>query len=195
MSSGKRLLDVIAAIIALTIFAPVLVVAAILIRKEDGGEALFRQVRVGRHAQSFVIFKLRTMHNGEHVTKIGRWLRQSGIDEVPQFINVLRGDMSVVGPRPLTEEDLQRLGWAADEQRQAVRPGITGVAQIFGGQTADQSSELDRLYVTHMGVRTDIELILISFMMNMAGKTNVRRWLTMHRFAKEARSNVNGSIG
>lgn len=184
MSTAKRLLDITAAITALTIFAPILIVAAILIRREDGGQVLFRQVRMGRHARPFVILKLRTMHDGEQVTKIGDWLRQTGIDEIPQFINVLRGDMSVVGPRPLTFGDLQRLGWDADERRHAVRPGITGLAQIFGGRTAEQSGELDHIYVAHMGVQTDIELILISFIMNIVGKTTVRRWLSTHRFAK-----------
>ena len=186
MSVGKRLLDVTAAMIALTIFAPALIVATSLIRLEDGGPVLFRQVRIGRHSQPFVILKLRTMRDGQEVTKVGRWLRQTGIDEIPQFINVLRGDMSVVGPRPLTAEDLRRLGWMSDERRQSVRPGITGPAQIFGGQTADQSSELDQLYIAKTGVLIDIELILISFTMNVVGKKRVRCRLSTHRFARRA---------
>lgn len=185
MSMGKRLLDVTAAIAALAIFSPVLIVAATLIRHEDGGPVLFRQVRIGRQSRSFFILKLRTMRDGKQVTKIGRWLRQTGIDEIPQFINVLRGDMSVVGPRPLTAEDLRRLGWTSDERRQSVRPGITGLAQIFGGQTADQSSELDQLYIAQAGMLTDIELILISFTMNIVGKKRVQRWLSFRRIARQ----------
>ncbi|MGH1482021.1 MAG: sugar transferase [Geminicoccales bacterium] len=184
MSTGKRVLDVTASITALSIFLPALIVAAMLIRQEDGGPVLFRQERIGRHARPFVILKLRTMHDGRHVTKIGRWLRQTGIDEIPQFINVLRGDMSVVGPRPLTADDLQRLGWSSDKRRQAVRPGITGLAQIFGGQTADQSNQLDATYIAQAGLLTDIELIVISFAMNIAGKRKVRQWLLKRRFAR-----------
>ena len=187
MSAGKRALDIAASVVALLLFAPLLAVAALLIRLEDGGPVLFRQSRVGRHMKQFTVLKLRTMRDGRHVTRVGRWLRKTGIDEIPQFINVLRGDMSVVGPRPLTAADLQRLGWAEDTARHALRPGITGMSQIWGGRNAAESRAFDRSYVARASLATDLELIAISFAMNLAGKSTVRRWLSGHRFADPAR--------
>ena len=183
MTSAKRALDVGASLVAFGVFGPVLVVAAALIKAEDGGPVLFWQERCGRALVPFQICKLRTMRDGE-VTRVGRWLRRTGIDEVAQFVNVLRGEMTVVGPRPLTRADLQRLGWLTDADRAALKPGITGPAQVLGGQGAAASRRLDRRYADEMGVRVDVELIAISFAINLLGKHRVRAWLAAHhRFA------------
>ena len=107
----------------------------------------------------------------------GRWLRRTGIDEVAQFLNVCRGEMSVVGPRPLTSEDLSRLGWtdARTDWRFATRPGITGLSQLFGGRGARTSLRLDRLYLKRQSVTLDLQLIALSFAANIVGKRTVRR--------------------
>lgn len=173
MTPGKRALDLAASGVALTLFAPVLATAAALIRLEDGGPVLFLQERVGERGRPFRIVKLRTMRD-ERVTRVGRWLRATGIDEVPQFVNVLKGDMSVVGPRPLTRADLERLGWAEDPVRSELRPGITGPAQIRAGGPA-ASLAADHAYVP--GLAADVGLIAISFAMNVLGKQRVRGWL------------------
>jgi lipopolysaccharide/colanic/teichoic acid biosynthesis glycosyltransferase len=171
-------LDVVAALVALTVFSPVLTVAAALIRL-DGGPALFRQARVGRHGVPFELVKLRTMRDGV-VTGVGRWLRATGIDEIPQFVHVLRGEMAVVGPRPLTPDDLRRLGWADDAVRASVRPGITGPAQVLGGGPADALAR-DHALVAAPSVLGDLGWIAASFAVNVVGKARVRRWLTARR--------------
>ena len=139
---GKRVLDCVSAGVALAVFAPVLVLAALAIRLEDGGPVVFRQERVGLHGAPFELWKLRTMRD-ERVTRVGRWLRATGIDEVLQFVQVLRGEMSTVGPRPLLREDLERLGWADDVLRASIKPGITGLAQVYGGGAAASIERVD----------------------------------------------------
>src|SRR6185436_20361984 len=127
----KRLFDIAGAISGVVVFAPVMLAVAAAVLMDDGRPVLFPQERVGHRRRPFVIWKFRTMRDGK-VTRTGRVLRASGLDEITQFFNILRGDMSAVGPRPLTDADVQRLGWgrAAADFRWEVRPGLTGLAQI-----------------------------------------------------------------
>ncbi len=145
---------------------------------EDGGPALFTQGAGGRGRGPFRIYKLRPMRDGQ-VTRVGRWLRGTGLDESLQFWNVLRGDMSFVGPRPLTEDDIARLGYdvPGKDQRFSVKPGITGLAQVVGGRSARHTRALDALYARRASLRLDVELVAISFAMNLFGKKRVRAWL------------------
>lgn len=177
---GKRWFDVLTASVGLIGFAPVLAAAAVAIRAEDGGPVLFIQERVGRYGVPFRIVKLRTMKDRE-VTRVGRWLRATGIDEIPQFINVIEGTMAVVGPRPLTHGDLERLGWITDRERAKVLPGITGPAQLFAGAGAEISRALDARYARDRSARLDAEIIAWSFAINIFGKQRVRRWLAVTR--------------
>ena len=108
--TGKRTLDLLVAGTACAAFAPLVAGIAVASWLEDSGSPLFAQPRVGRQRHPFTILKLRSMRE-QRVTRVGRWLRRTGIDELPQFVNVLRGEMSVVGPRPLTQQDVERLGW------------------------------------------------------------------------------------
>jgi lipopolysaccharide/colanic/teichoic acid biosynthesis glycosyltransferase len=130
----KRLFDVAFAALALVVTAPLLVVVAALIWIESGGPILFRQPRMGRGGRPFVISKLRTMDRDGRVTRVGRLLRPTGIDELPQLWHVLQGQMSVVGPRPEVLDRVPRWDrelpdyWA----RHLMRPGITGWAQVNG---------------------------------------------------------------
>jgi len=107
----KRLFDIAGAVAGVVFFSPVMVVVAAAVLMDDGRPVLFPQERVGYRRRPFVIWKFRTMRDGQ-VTRTGRVLRASGLDEVAQFFNILKGDMSAVGPRPLTDADVQRLGWA-----------------------------------------------------------------------------------
>src|SRR5437868_5048041 len=108
----KRLFDVVGAAAGLLAFSPIMSIIAAAILVEDGGPVLFRQERLGRDRRAFTILKFRSMRDGR-ITRVGRILRATGLDELPQFVNVLRGEMSAVGPRPLTDSDVKRLGWTA----------------------------------------------------------------------------------
>lgn len=176
---GKRALDLTVAGVACLAFAPLAAGIAVASLLEDGGPALFAQERAGRQRQPFTILKFRSMREGQ-VTRLGRWLRRTGVDELPQFINVVRGEMSVVGPRPLTPTDVERLGWNEPEHdwRFATRPGITGLSQLLAGRGARFTQKLDRLYLRRQSVALDVQVIALSFAVNVFGKTHVRRWLT-----------------
>ena len=128
---GKRLFDFIFSLIGVSVFAPVWAISALAIFIKDGSPIIFRQERVGLNKKLFVLLKLRTMDDSGNVTSSGRWLRATGIDESLQFLSVLKGDMSIVGPRPMTASDLVKLGWTGDHLGwRWIRPGITGPAQL-----------------------------------------------------------------
>ena len=175
---GKRAVDLITAGTACLIFAPLAAGIALATWLEDGGSPLFLQTRVGHRRRPFTVFKFRTMRD-QQVTRVGRWLRQTGLDELPQFINVCRGEMSVIGPRPLTAEDIRRLGWADRNQdwRFAARPGVTGLSQLLAGISARYSRRLERLYLHRQSVSFDLRLIALSFAVSLVGKRVVRHWL------------------
>jgi lipopolysaccharide/colanic/teichoic acid biosynthesis glycosyltransferase len=175
---GKRALDVLVAGTACAAFAPLVAGIAVATWLEDSGSPLFAQSRVGRERHPFTILKLRSMRE-QRVTRVGRWLRRTGIDELPQFVNVLRGEMSVVGPRPLTQQDVDRLGWhdAPHDWRFATNPGITGLSQLLAGPTSRSTRRLDRLYLQRQSLLLDLRMIALSFAVNLAGKRHVRHWV------------------
>ena len=175
---GKRILDVVLAGTACIAFAPLIGVIVLAIWSEDGGSPFFTQLRVGERRATFRILKFRTMRAGE-VTRVGRWLRRTGLDELPQFINVCCGQMSIVGPRPLTLDDITRLDWssASHDWRFMMKPGITGIAQLAGGRSARHSARLDRLYLRRQSAVLDLRMIALSFVINLIGKTTVRSWI------------------
>ena len=176
--SGKRTVDLIAAVAACLIFAPLAAGIALAIWLEDGGSPLFLQTRVGHRRRPFTVFKFRTMRD-QQITRVGRWLRQTGLDELPQFINVCRGEMSVIGPRPLTAADVQRLGWAdqSHDWRFAAKPGITGLSQLLAGRSARYSRRLERLYLRRQGFSFDLRILALTFAVALVGKRVVRHWL------------------
>ena len=178
MSSCKRAFDVAGACAGLLVFAPVMAIALTAVLVLDGRPLLVRQRRVGYRRRPFSIVKLRTMRDGR-VTGIGRLLRDTGLDEVPQFVNILAGDMSAVGPRPLTEQDVERLGWDCDafDFRWAAKPGLTGLAQIVAPESAGDALELDRVYAERWNPALDCLLIALSFAVNVFGKARVRRFV------------------
>lgn len=179
---ARRAFDIGFALLGCQVFAPFFLVAAGLIQLDDGGPVFFRQDRVGRGRKPFAILKFRTMRNGK-VTRVGKWLRATGLDETAQFLNVLRGDMSMVGPRPLTQADVERLGWTLKEHdgRWEVNPGITGLAQLFGSRTARGALRLDKLYAAKRSAWLDTQIIAASFVVNLAGKQRTRGWLRRMR--------------
>jgi lipopolysaccharide/colanic/teichoic acid biosynthesis glycosyltransferase len=184
----KRLFDLVGATAGLLAFSPVMALIAAAIYAEDGHPILFRQVRLGRGRRPFTILKFRTMRD-ERITRVGRILRATGLDELPQFVNILRGDMSAVGPRPLADADVRRLGWTAPrfDFRWRVTPGLTGLAQVTGAPSGRQSAGLDRWYVGHPSLLLDIRLVAVSFAINALGKTRVRRLLLRTQKTMKAR--------
>ena len=115
------------------------------------------------------------MRNGE-VTRVGRVLRATGLDELPQFINILRGDLSAVGPRPLTGADVVRFGWTTGDCdfRWSVHPGLTGPAQLVGPESPRYSLRLDRRYIARRTLWLDVRLVAMSFLINALGKRRAR---------------------
>lgn len=176
----KRIFDIGFAIIGLIIFSPVILIISFLIYNEDKGPIIFRQERVGRHKITFKILKFRSMGNSK-VTRVGKWLRKTDLDELLQFVNVLKGEMSMVGPRPLTKSDITRLGWDKDSYsiRWDYKPGITGMAQVFGDNGSSLSWFLDKRYLIRQNFLLDIQLITLAFAMNIFGKQFVRRTLRL----------------
>lgn len=174
MFSPGRAFDVVGALGGLVFFGPVMTVTTVAILLDDGGPILFRQTRLGRGRRPFEILKFRSMRDGR-ITRVGRVLRATGLDELPQFVNILRGDLSAVGPRPVTAEDALRYARFSDaDVRWSVNPGLTGLAQL-AGTTLEESVALDRAYVRDRSLLFDCRLIAMSFVVNVLGKSRTRR--------------------
>ncbi len=191
----KRLFDIIVAGAGLIVFAPVSLLIALGIKLEDGGPVFFTQERVGRDCRVFLAYKFRSMvvdaerltgpvqatENDPRVTRMGRLLRATAFDELPQLWNILRGDMSVVGPRPLrpgeadTTADGVQLPLSAIpgyEARHRVRPGLTGIAQVYAPRDLPRTGKFryDLLYQRKAGFCLDLRLILQSFWITARGR-------------------------
>lgn len=173
---GKRLLDAVIAVAVGLIALPAGLVAALVVRLDDGQAALFRQQRVGYHGRPFTLLKFRSMAIGTAnvasanaatlaVTRVGRILRRSNLDEIPQLWNVLRGDMSLVGPRPAlpSQTDLCRLRAAGGAT--TVRPGLTGLAQVnaYDGMSEREKAEWDARYAKSVSFARDMAILLRTF--------------------------------
>ena len=173
-SPAKRAIDVLGATLGLVALGPALLLIALAVRRSLGAPVLFRQVRAGLHGRPFELLKFRTMTDardaagalrpdGERLTRLGRWLRACSLDEMPELINVLCGDMSLVGPRPLL---LDYLGHYSAEQarRHEVRPGITGWAAVHGRNATswERRLALDVWYVDHWSLRLDLKILLMT---------------------------------
>ncbi len=171
---GKRLADSGMAAVALVLLWPVLLALTVLVRIQHGSPILFRQTRPGLHGRPFQLIKFRTMRDAfdaqgrplpdaERLTRLGRWLRATSLDELPELWNVLRGDMSLVGPRPLLMEYLP-LYSAEQARRHEVKPGITGWAQVNGRNSLswEEKFELDVWYVEHRSFWLDLKIIALT---------------------------------
>jgi lipopolysaccharide/colanic/teichoic acid biosynthesis glycosyltransferase len=175
----KNVLDVVAALLILIVALPVILLAAALVRLTSKGTAFYTQVRLGQHGKPYVIYKLRSMYQDcerysgirwctrgdQRITPVGKWLRRLHIDELPQLWNVLRGEMSLIGPRPERPELVVSLEKALPRYRDRllVKPGLTGLAQIQLPPDTDlesvrQKLGLDRVYVYHRSFRLDLKI-------------------------------------
>jgi sugar transferase EpsL len=171
---GKRAFDLLAAAFALIIASPALAMLALLVRAKLGTPVLFRQQRPGLGSRAFTLLKFRTMTDArdaqgrllpdaERLPAFGRFLRSTSLDELPELINVATGDMSLVGPRPLLIQYLQRYS-PEQARRHEVRPGITGWAQVNGRNALswEQKFALDVWYVDHVSFRLDVKIIALT---------------------------------
>ncbi len=170
----KRALDIVASLVGLLLLSPLLLLLALLVRIFLGSPVLFRQVRPGMDARPFQILKFRTMldangpdgeplPDGQRLTRFGRFLRASSLDELPELWNVLKGEMSLVGPRPLLMEYVP-LYDATQRRRHEVRPGITGWSQINGRNAIswDEKFALDIWYVDNRSLWLDVKILFLT---------------------------------
>lgn len=171
---GKRLFDLMLTIPVLVVLAPLLVMIALLVRFKLGSVVLFRQRRPGLHGEPFTIYKFRTMTDGrdaqgnllpdaERLAPFGRFLRSTSLDELPELFNVLKGEMSLVGPRPLLTQYLER--YTTEQMcRHGVKPGLTGWAQVNGRNdiTWEQKFAFDVWYVEHQSLGLDMKILFLT---------------------------------
>ncbi len=187
----KRLIDLFVAIICLIIFSPLMLICYIAVKHEDGGPAIFKQERIGIFGRPFTIYKFRSMrldaekngpalyqHDNEtRMTKVGRFLRDHHLDELPQLWNVVKGDMSFIGPRPERKYYIDQI--MEHDQRYTylyqVRPGVTSYATLYNGYTDTMEKmlrrlELDLYYLEHRSLWLDFKLLILTFINIVFGK-------------------------
>ena len=173
---GKRLLDILVVIGGIIFLGPFMIMIALLIKVFDPGPVIFKQLRVGKNGNEFWFYKFRSMpvNTGDipsdqlgqiRLSLIGRVIRRTNIDELPQLFNILKGDMSVVGPRPPIPSQKELLQMRTQNQSILVRPGLTGLAQIksFDGMTIEEKAEFDAKYSSNISFFNDMKIILGTF--------------------------------
>lgn len=171
---GQRLLDLVLTLLGLIVLGPVLLVVALLVRKKIGTPVFFHQQRLGKDGQPFAVIKFRTMTDArdadgallpddQRMTRVGGLLRRTSLDELPELLNVLRGEMSLVGPRPLFVRYAERYT-SEQMRRHAVRPGLTGWAQVNGRNAIawEEKFAYDLWYVAHQSFLLDLKIICLT---------------------------------
>jgi O-antigen biosynthesis protein WbqP len=169
---GKRCLDVTLAVVSVIVLCPLLLIVALLIWAEDGGSVIFRQRRVGRNRREFKLLKFRSMHENVGdvpsseagalpVTRIGRFLRRTNLDELPQLANIIRGEMSLVGPRPALPTQASLIESRIHLGAFVIRPGLTGLAQVssYDGMPITEKAARDAEYARTVSLRGDLQIM------------------------------------
>lgn len=166
------------AAIFVLLLSPIILVTLLLIWLIEWEKPVFIQERIGLDKNEFNVYKMRTMKNGK-ITFLGRILRKTGLDELPQLFNIVAGDMHFVGPRPLTQFDVTRLNWddPSHNSRWSVKPGITGIAQLVNVCDANVSWECDQLYIRNRSMGLDLKLIFQSMLVPFVGKSAVKQFI------------------
>ena len=195
----KRLFDIIFSIIGLIVSLPIMLIVAIIIKLTSKGPVFFKQDRIGKNGKVFKMYKFRSMvvnaektgtgvysgANDPRVTKIGKFIRKTSIDEFPQFVNILKGDMSFIGPRPV----LTYHPWTYDKytktqlKRFSIRPGITGWAQVNGRKTVEWKTRLkyDCYYVENLSLLLDLKIIFKTIKDVISSKDNENIGVTVKK--------------
>ena len=182
----KRFLDILFSVIFLILLFPLMLVISVAVVSESRGGAIFKQKRMGRNGRAFTCYKFRTMRSDAphsipakaldnpdiYSTRVGRLLRRSSLDELPQLFNVLKGDMSIVGPRPLICEETEVHRMRESAGIYLLRPGLTGLAQINGRNLLCDSEKIenDKIYLDNVRMRLDAKILLMTFGCVLAGK-------------------------
>ena len=158
----KRVTDILISIIALIVLSPLFLLIAILVKIIDRGQVIYKQTRTGKDGKEFKIYKFKTMKDGK-ITKLGKFLRSTSLDEIPQFYNVLKGDMSLIGPRPWIPEYYERFD-EKQKNRNNIRPGLVGLAQVNGRKELDIFDKInyDLYYVEKLSFLEDIKILFKS---------------------------------
>lgn len=173
----KRVIDIIISILGIILLFPIFLITSILIRLESEGPVIFKQLRAGKNSKPFYIYKFRSMKADApnlstnefkdanlFITKIGRFIRKTSIDELPQLINILKGDMSIVGPRPVILDEKELISLRQDYNVDNILPGITGLAQINGRDSIgnEEKVKLDYEYLQNRSLKLDIKIVFIT---------------------------------
>ena len=167
-SISKRTMDIVSSLVGLILLSPLFLLVAILIKLDSKGPIIFKQIRIGKNSKPFYIYKFRSMkidapnlsteefiNASDFTTKVGKFIRKTSIDELPQLVNILKGDMSIVGPRPVIEREVRLLELRKECNVDSILPGITGLAQINGRDNID-----DFEYLSKRNLVLDIKIII-----------------------------------
>jgi len=197
----KRIFDIVFSIFAIIITLPLFIIIALLIKLTDGGNIIYVHERIGKGGKKFKVLKFRSMYmnadkkleeilknnpkakeewektfklkNDPRITPIGKFLRKTSLDELPQFINVLKGDMSIVGPRPVVEEELKKYYKDKAELYKSIKPGITGYWQVEGRSDTDYNEriKMDEYYIKNRSFLMDLKIIIKTIKIMITGKS------------------------
>ena len=174
-SISKRTMDIVSSLVGLILLSPLFLLVAILIKLDSKGPIIFKQIRIGKNSKPFYIYKFRSMkidapnlsteefiNASDFTTKVGKFIRKTSIDELPQLVNILKGDMSIVGPRPVIEREVRLLEIRKECNVDSILPGITGLAQINGRDNLDDYEKVkyDFEYLSKRNLVLDIKIII-----------------------------------
>lgn len=174
-SISKRTMDIVSSLVGLILLSPLFLLVAILIKLDSKGPIIFKQIRIGKNSKPFYIYKFRSMkidapnlsteefiNASDFTTKVGKFIRKTSIDELPQLVNILKGDMSIVGPRPVIEREVRLLELRKESNVDSILPGITGLAQINGRDNIDDYEKVkyDFEYLSKRNLVLDIKIII-----------------------------------
>ena len=174
-SISKRTMDIVSSLVGLILLSPLFLLVAILIKLDSKGPIIFKQIRIGKNSKPFYIYKFRSMkidapnlsteefiNASDFTTKVGKFIRKTSIDELPQLVNILKGDMSIVGPRPVIEREVRLLEIRKECNVDSILPGITGLAQINGRDNIDDYEKVkyDFEYLSKSNLVLDIKIII-----------------------------------
>ena len=174
-SISKRTMDIVSSLVGLILLSPLFLLVAILIKLDSKGPIIFKQIRIGKNSKPFYIYKFRSMkidapnlsteefiNASDFTTKVGKFIRKTSIDELPQLVNILKGDMSIVGPRPVIDREVRLLEIRKECNVDSILPGITGLAQINGRDNIDDYEKVkyDFEYLSKRNLVLDIKIII-----------------------------------
>lgn len=203
-SSLKRIIDFVLALIMLIVLSPIFLIIALAIKIDSPGPVLYKQIRTGKNGEDFKLLKFRSMARDndvynfkekDKITKVGKFIRKTSLDELPQLINIIKGDMSFIGPRPWLSECYDYFT-PYQKQRNLVRPGITGYAQVSGRKDLNilKRIDLDVYYVENYNLIMDIKILVKTVFVVFNGSDNTRENYTIEDEMKDLKENYRQSL-